>query len=560
MLRTLKPIRLFLVCAGLFFAVAGAGCSATFKPTRPKLAIVIVVDQFRYDFLDRFSPSFGSGGFRRLMGEGALFTNANYIYAPTYTAPGHAAIFTGSVPAQNGIVGNNWFDRASGTDRVMVADPNAKLVTSYGTQSYTKSTKPASPRILIGTTIGDQLRLSNNFRSKVVAMSLKDRAAVLPGGREANGAYWFDASSGSFVSSDYYFSDLPRWVDKFNGARKLDQYFGKVWDRALDPSAYGATQGVTTDIVGSPLGRHFPYTVNGDEEKAGEGYYRAVQYTPFASEWLAEFARAAIEGEELGKDDYPDLLAISFSTPDLVGHSYGPDSEEVEDIYIRLDRVLDDFLTYLDRQVGLSNTVIAVTGDHGVCPIPRRLSSNRMDAGVIDPNKCKDAANAALKAKFGGDAWVLDLVNDQLYLDRRVIEQQKADPAEAEHIAGEALAGIPGIARYFTRAQILDGRLPPGDVGIRIANGFNPARSGDVWLVTQPFYFLGEGGLATTHGSVYSYDTHVPVILFGGGIHQGRYHNPCSPSDIAPTLSTLLGVEPPSNRVGRVLTEAVKAE
>jgi len=401
------------------------------------------------------------------------------------------------------------------------------------------------------------MRLATGFRSKVIAVSLKDRAAVLPGGREANGAYWFDASSGSLVSSDYYFRAMPEWVDKFNAQRKPDSYFARVWEHALPASAYETTQGVTTDVKGSPLGRNFPFSITGGEEKPGEEFYKAFQYTPFASEYLADFAKAAIDAESLGADKYPDLLAISFSTPDLVGHSYGPDSDEVEDIYIRLDQVIADFLNYVDDKVGLSNTIIAVTGDHGVAPIPRLAVLNKIDAEVIDPAACIDAVNKALQARFGGEKWVENLVNDQIYLNRAAIEQAKADPAEAERLAGKALLGVRGIASVFTRTQIINGQMPPGLISKRISNGFNPNRSGDVWFITNPFCFVGEGELATTHGSPYDYDCHVPIFLLGPGIRADRYYQDCAPADIAPTICALLRVEAPSNVSGRVLTEAL---
>lgn len=277
------------------------------------------------------------------------------------------------------------------------------------------------------------------------------------------------------------------------------QYFGTVWDRLLDAKSYEFTQGVTTDVKGAPLGRHFPYTINGlGEEKPGEERYKEFQYTPFASEYLSDFAKAAIEGESLGSDDVTDLLAISFSTPDLVGHACGPDSEEVEDVYIRLDRVIADFLGYLDGKVGLSRTLIAVTADHGVCPVPASLSLNHIDSSVIDPGKCKDAVNKALAARFGGEKWVLSLVNDQVYLNRKTMLELKADPAEVERVAGDALLSVPGIVRFFTRTQIINGQMPQGQIAQRVSNGFNPLRSGDVWLITKPFAFLVEGEIATT--------------------------------------------------------------
>jgi predicted AlkP superfamily pyrophosphatase or phosphodiesterase len=541
-------------------ALASTGCKSGSASPDPRLVVVIVVDQMRYDYLERFKNVFGSGGFRRLMEEGALFTNANYNYVPTYTAPGHAAIFTGTTPAQNGIVGNNWYDRDAGQEKVMVADESAKIVTSFGTQSYTKTPKPASPRVLVGTTIGDQLRLSTGFRSKVVALSLKDRAAVLPGGKAANGAYWFDVFSGTLVSSNYYFNDLPDWVNRFNAERRPDKSFGRVWDRALDAKAYALSQPVTTVVKGSPLGRYFPFKITGDSDKPGEDFYKAFQYTPFASEYLADFAKAAIEGESLGSGGSPDLLAISFSTPDLVGHAYGPDSDEVEDIYIRLDHVIADLLDYLDRKVGLSRTLMALTADHGVSPVPEFLSLYKIEAHTVDPAKCMEAANQALTTRFGDGKWVLALVNDQLYLDRKLMDDKKADRAEAERIAGDAALSVAGIANYFTRTQIMNGELPPGVITQRISNGFNPSRSGDVWLLTMPFDFLAEGDNATTHGSPYNYDTHVPIILYGPGIRPNRYYGECSPVDIAPTISALLGIEPPSNRTGRVLSEALKTE
>ncbi|MFP5263341.1 MAG: alkaline phosphatase family protein [Blastocatellia bacterium] len=524
--------------------------------TQPKLLLMIVVDQFRYDFLERFQDLFGPGGFRRLMNEGAFFVNANYDYVPTYTAPGHAAIFTGSVPAQNGIVGNTWYDREAGRVRIMVSDTSAHMVTESGVAAEAGA---PSPRVLLGTTIGDQMRLSNNFRSKVITMSQKDRSAVLPGGQRPNGAFWFSNQTGAFVTSDYYLKELPVWVKNFNASHRPDKYFGMKWDRALAGGSYDRSQVDNLAVQTSPLGKKFPYTVTGGEEKPGARFYGAFELTPFATEHLADFARAAIEAESLGADSYTDLLSVSFSTPDLAGHAYGPDSQEVQDIYVRLDRVIADLLSYVDRRVGLANTVVAVTGDHGVAPVPEYMQSHGIDAERLSPNQAIDAANKALAARFGGDKWVLAFVNDQLYLDRKMIADRKADPAEAERVAGEAALTVPGVVTFFTRAQINEGRLPPTAVARRVTNGFNRLRSGDVWLITKPFSFFLEGSvpLATTHGSPYNYDTHVPVILFGAGVKAGRYSVECTPSDIAPTLAALLGIEQPSNRVGRVLVEAI---
>lgn len=523
--------------------------------TKPKLVLVIVIDQFRFDYLERFGDLFGNGGLNRLIRDGALFTNANYDYVPTFTACGHAAIFTGSVPAQNGIVGNAWFDRESGKVKVMVTDDSAHAVTTAGLS--TKSGGAATPKYLLGTTIGDQMRLSNNFKSKVITASLKDRSAVLPGGHRPNGAFWYNEANGQFMTSDYYSNALPAWVSKFDADNKPDKYFGTKWERVLPAEAYQRAQAENLPVQNSALGTHFPYVITGGEDKPGPKFYTAFELTPFASEYLAQFGKAALDAESLGADEFTDLLSISFSSPDLTGHYYGPDSQEVLDSYIRLDRVITDLLAYVDKKVGLANTIIAVTGDHGVAPVPEYLKSKGFDAARIPTKDLLVGVNDALTARFGEGKWVVGFVNDQLYLDQKLIAEKKIDPAEAERVAGESALATEGVVNYFTRTQIIAGRMPIGGVARRVTNGFQRERSGDVWLITKPLWFFAEGNLATTHGSAYNYDTHVPVILFGSGVRAGRYHADCTPSDIAPTLAALLGIEPPSNRTGRVLVEAL---
>lgn len=521
---------------------------------KPRLVLMIVVDQFRYDFLERFGDLFGNGGFKRLMNDGALFTNANYDYVPTFTACGHAAISGGSVPALNGIVGNAYFDRESGRVRVMVADDSAHLVTG---KAISEGGGAASPRTFIGTSIGDQMRLASNFQSKVVAASLKDRSAVLPGGQRPNGAFWFSEADGEMVSSDYYFKELPAWVKKFDAGDRVDKYFGMKWERLLPAEAYKRAQAENLPSQRSSLGARFPYVVTGGEEKPGPRFYSAFTTTPFASEYLSEFAKSAVDAESLGADEYTDLLSISFSAPDLAGHYYGPDSQEIVDTYVRLDRVIADLLNYIDKKVGLANTIIAVTADHGVAPVPEYMRSKGFDAGRLSGREVSDTANKALVARFGEGKWVIGFVNDQLYLDQKLIFEKKVDPADAERVAGEAALAAAGVVNYFTRTQIVAGQMPTGPVARRVTNGFNRERSGDVWLIAKPFWFFAEGELPTTHGSAYNYDTHVPIILYGAGVRAGRYNGDCSPSDIAPTLAALLGVEPPSNLTGRVLVEAL---
>jgi predicted AlkP superfamily pyrophosphatase or phosphodiesterase len=523
---------------------------------KPKLVLVIMVDQFRYDYLERFEDLFGKNGFRRLMNDGAFFTNANYDYVPTYTAPGHAAVHTGSVPAQNGVVGNEWFDRVTGKRRIMVSDLEAHNVTMAGVQSQTGA---PSPRILIGTTIGDQMRLAENFRSKVIAISQKDRSAVLPGGQHPNGAYWFQSSDGTYITSDYYYKSLPNWVQEFNKKNSPDKYFGKKWEKSLPESAYARAQAERLPLQKSSLGESFPYTITGGLDKPGPKYYSTFELSPFATEHLADLAKAAIEAESLGADEFPDFLSVSFSTPDLVGHTFGPDSQEIVDTYARLDKVIADLLNFVDRKIGLQNTIIAMTGDHGVAPIPEYMSKMGLDGARLSGQAVLTAVNKALNDKFGKEEkWVQAFVNEQIYIDPKLIAASKTTQEEVERIVGDAAITIPGVINYFTRTQIINGNMPQTALARRVTNGFNRLRSGDVWVITKPFSFFSEGGLGTTHGSPYNYDTHVPVIIFGKGVTKGRYTIECSPSDIAPTLASLLRIEMPSNRYGRVLPVAEK--
>jgi predicted AlkP superfamily pyrophosphatase or phosphodiesterase len=329
------------------------------------------------------------------------------------------------------------------------------------------------------------------------------------------------------------------------------------WERVLPASAYERAQAENLLQQRSPLGFHFPYVVTGGEEKPGSKFYTAFEYSPFASEYLEEFGKSALDAESLGADEFPDLLSISFSSPDLTGHAYGPDSQEIEDTYIRLDRVIADLLSFIDKKVGLANTIVAVTGDHGVMPVPEYLKSRGYDAGRLSTREVVDAANKALGARFGEGKWVISFINEQLYLDQKLIADKKVTAAEAERVAGEAVLGVSGVVGYFTRTQIMEGRMPAGPIARRVTNGFYPKRSGDVSVITKPFYFFAEGEFSTTHGSPYDYDTHVPIILAGAGVLPGRYNAGCSPSDIAPTIAALLAVEPPANRTGRVLVEAL---
>ncbi|MGH9883720.1 MAG: alkaline phosphatase family protein, partial [Pyrinomonadaceae bacterium] len=520
------------------------------RPRKVRLILGIVIDQFRYDYLTRFEDLFEKGGFRRLLQEGAVFTNANYIYVPTVTAPGHATFMSGSVPALHGIVGNDWFDRETGKIITSISDSSVKLLGGQGEE-------PASPSRLIGSTVGDQLRLSNNGQSKVVGIAFKDRAAILPVGKHPNGAYWFASTSGTFVSSTYYFPDLPAWAKEFDQNNRPDKYFGARWDRLLPEVAYKRSLPDDSLYEKSPRGNKFPHIIDGGESKPGKLFYENLRESPFANEYTAAFAKAAIEGEKLGQDDYTDLLTVSFSANDSVGHAFGPYSQEVEDITLRTDRILSDLFSYIDQKIGLANTIIVLTADHGVAPVPEHSQDIGLGGGRFASESLTSAIQTALDKRFGANTWIRATVNSNIYLDYDVIERQKINRQEVERAGCEAALKFQGVGKCFTRTQLLFGPLPPGGYSEQAARGFNAERSGDLVIVVKPFY-LQRTEDGTSHSTPYSYDTHVPVIFYGTEIAADRYAGPSSPSDIAPTLSTLLRIEPPSNAVGRVLTEAIK--
>lgn len=543
----------FSVLLSLVLVVAPLSLSAqTRKPAAPKIKLVvgIVIDQFRYDYLTRFEDQFGEGGFKRFLQSGAVFSNAHYPYTPTVTACGHAAFMSGASPSHNGIIGNDWFDRATGKRTTSVADANTKLLGGK------EDASGMSPVRLIGSTIGDQLKLHTVGQAKVIGMSYKDRSAILPAGKHPNGAYWFSASNGAFVSSTYYFNELPAWVKKFNQEQNPSRYFGKVWERMLPEAAYARSLRDEYPHEKWTYGTKFPYTINGGETQPGTKFYTQFEYTPYANEHLVAFAKAAIENEKLGQDDVPDLLTVSFSANDLLGHSFGPYSQEVQDMTLRTDRALADLFAYLEQKIGLQNVVVAMTADHGVGPIPEYAQEYGL-GGRIEAKAISEVAEAALNKRFGEDKWILSLSNGNIYFDYAALERRKASPEEAEIIASAAIRQVPGIAECFTRTQIAFGKMPQTAVARSVAEGFYPHRNGDLVIVPQPFFLAGET-IVASHGTPYSYDTHVPVIFYGAGVQAGIFTRLSSPLDIAPTLAAILRIEQPSNSVGHLLGEAIK--
>jgi predicted AlkP superfamily pyrophosphatase or phosphodiesterase len=457
---------------------------------------------------------------------------------------------SGATPSMSGIIGNEWYDRASGKRVTSVSDDKVKLIGGK------EGASGMSPLKLLGSTIGDELKLSSGGQSKVVGLSLKDRSAILPSGKRPNGAYWYDANTGNMVSSTYYFSDLPEWVKKFDKEMRPDRFFGKKWEKLLPESAYQRSTADDMPYEKFSAGNKFPYLINGGEEVPGPRFYYQFEYTPFANDFLVDFAKAAIEGEQLGADDTTDLLTISFSSNDLIGHSYGPYSQEVQDMTLRTDRTLAELFNYLDQKIGLDHALIVLTADHGVAPAPAHAQQYGL-GGNVEQKAVTEAVQNALNKSFGGDKWILDFLNGNVYFDEDAIERRKLNVEDVERAACQAIVKIEGVGECFTRSQILSGRLPQTKVARSVANGFNARRNGNLVLVPQPFFLIGEG-MTTTHGAPYTYDTHVPIILYGAGVAPGTFYSDASPADIAPTLATMLKIETPSNCVGRILSEAIK--
>jgi predicted AlkP superfamily pyrophosphatase or phosphodiesterase len=540
---------------------ARAGVAAA--ETRPRLVLVVVVDQFRYDFLERFGDLF-TGGLRRLQQEGASWTQTNYDHIPTETAPGHATLLTGAWPAETGIIGNEWYDRGLGRRVSNVSDESAQLLGGAAGQAA------SSPRRLLVSTLGDELRLASQGRSKVVGISVKDRAAILTVGRQASAAYWFNIATGNMVSSTYYFNRLPAWVERFNAARPVDKFFGARWERLLPEAEYvrraGADDAPWERAPGATAAPVFPHVVTGGLNAPGREFYDAVNYSPYSNEMLVSFAEQALTNEQLGADADTDVLSVSFSANDYVGHRYGPYSHEAMDMTLRVDRQIAALLDMVERRVGLRHTLVAFTADHGVSPVPEHAASLNLPGGRVRISDLTTAVKNGLRARFAkgeGDRdntadYILSYTNESFYFNPVALTRDGVSLDEAARVAGEAGATVPGISRFFTRAQLERGAISPADaVARRALHGFHARRSGDVLFVQEPYKYLLEGFIAATHGAPYTYDTHVPLIIMGAGVRPGRYMEAATPADLAPTLAALLRVQPPSNSMGRVLVEAL---
>jgi predicted AlkP superfamily pyrophosphatase or phosphodiesterase len=488
--------------------------SSAYAAPRPKLVVAIIVDQFRYDYMTRFDGDYHDG-LRRLHDSGAFFIDAHEAHFPTVTAVGHAVFLTGSIPAISGIVGNEWYDRETGKTVTSVSDEATKVVGGSGGTG-------SSPRRLVVTTLGDEIKATGPADTEVIGVSLKDRAAILPSGHAANAAYWFEHESGQFVTSTFYMQQLPAWVLAFNKSDAANKYASAKWKGFRTLPA----------VLGKP-------------------YYEAMIATPYGNDMLEAFAEDALKDERLGRHSGTDVLTVSFSSNDLLGHQVGPDAPEVRDMCIQTDRVLGRLLRAVEAEAGAGNYVVVFTSDHGVAPKPEELTKRGIPAGRFSGTEVSQAIESALTEKYGPGKWIVGRAEMAPYLNHDLLSEKQAVLAEAENIAAEAVRKLPYIFRVYTSAQLEHENLSGEPIGELMQRGYYRGRAADLFIVQKPYWLASKDG--TSHGTPFSYDTHVPMIFLGSGIRPGRYDENVRTADIAPTLAALLGVNTPSGSVGRVL-------
>lgn len=524
-----------------------AMCSLTAQVSRPKLVVGLVIDQMRWDYLYRFNDLYEEGGFKRLMNKGFSAENTFVPYVPTYTAVGHTCIYTGSVPALTGIVGNNWFDKRTGKNVYCTDDTTVNTVGNTGIAGK------MSPDNLWVTTVTDELRLSNNFKSKVIGIALKDRGAILPAGHSANAAYWYDA--GKWISSTHYMKQLPVWVNQFNDKSYVDSYMSKDWNTLLPMDKYD--QSTEDDksyetIIKGETSPTFPHRLSAIKE----GRYESFRTTPFGNSFTFDFAKAAIENENMGNNGVTDFLAVSISSTDYIGHTFGPNSIEIEDTYLRLDRDIADFLQYLDTKIGKGNYTLFLTADHAVAHIPAFLTEHKIPAGTFEDNELMKGLNQAIESNFGLKNIVLSLQNYQVYLNTDLLEKQSKDVDAVKKLVIRTLKQKPYIITAFETDKLATATLPE-PLKSMMGNGYNPKRSGDIQFTLKSGYFDG-GTKGTTHGLWNPYDAHIPLLFFGWGIKPGKINRETYMTDIAATIAALLKIQMPSGCVGKVITEVMK--
>ena len=553
----MKRAQLLAIVALAWLGQSAQGADGSDLDQRPKLVVLIVIDQLPAYMIAKLADHFEPGGLRLFMDKGSWFEQAHYRQAATLTGVGHATIATGGLPAGHGISGNDWYDREHDRDVYCVEDRAYHWVGGKN-----RPEDGTSPRNMTSTTFGDEWIIAQSFRPRVVGISLKDRGSILLAGQLGK-AFWYDANSSLFISSNYYFPEdkLPGWVEEFNSARRVDKYFHQTWNLLLPEEAYGAAaDDRLCELPYKGLGRTFLHLLGDGLTQAGPDFYKMFASTPQANELTLDFAKAAIAGEQLGQHGLTDILCLSLTPNDYCGHEFGPESLEYHDLTLQTDRQLGRFFADLDRIIGLDQVVIVLTSDHGATPTPEYLAEQGLEVDRIDPEAIARVVNAALDQRFGPAEWSARFLNPGLSLRLEAMRQRGATAAEAERIAALAVRRLPGVATVFTRGQLANNLLPQSKLARMAAATFHPERSPDLVIIQKPYWYLYKemSKNAGMHGSPYPYDAHVPLMLFGRGITAGRFTRTVHIEDLAPTITQYLGVPAPSASEGSPLNEILK--
>ena len=518
---------------------------------RPKLMVGLVVDQMRWDYLYRYYDRYQSGGFKRMINEGFTCENTNIDYIPTVTAAGHTCIYTGSVPALHGIAGNDFIIQATG--KSMYCTDDSTVIAVGGTSKAGQM----SPRNLLTSTVTDELRLATNFRSKVIGIALKDRGGILPAGHTANAAYWFDDASGYWISSTYYMRDLPEWVKEFNSQNYAERYLKQDWNTLYPIATYVQSEPDNNAHEGKFAGSETPAFPVKTSTMYHHGNWGTIRTTPYGNSMTLDLAKAAVEHENLGKGPVTDFLAVSLSSTDYVGHQFGPNSVEIEDTYLRLDRDLASFFNYLDAKVGKGNYAVFLTADHGAAHNPGFLTDHNIPAGLWDATAAQRDLNKMLEDKYKVKRLVISMDNYQVNFNNAAIKKESLNEDALKADCLEWLSHQPGIAFAVDMQKAQTANLPEA-LRTRIINGYNIERSGVIQIILKPGYYSGHGTTGTTHGTWNPYDTHIPLVFMGWGIQHGSLVRPTHMTDIAPTVAALLHIQTPNGNIGVPIGEVLK--
>ena len=509
---------------------------------RPKLVVGLVVDQMRWDYLYRYYNRYSNGGFKRLINEGFSVENTFIPYTPTYTACGHTCIYTGSVPAVHGIIGNDWYDPE--TKKSVYCTEDSSVSTVGSTPS---SEGNMSPKNMLTTTITDELRLATNFKGKVIGISLKDRGSILPAGHAANAAYWYQGSTGNWITSTYYMKEVPTWIADYNKLKLANKFYAKNWETLYPINTY--VNSTKDENAYEGKSSTFPHQLTQNVDKN----FDAIRSTPYGNTITLDLAKLAILSEDLGQDNITDFLAVSCSSTDYVGHAYGPNSVEAEDTYLRLDKDFEEFFNYLDKKVGKGNYTVFLTADHGAAHVPGFMQENKLPSGVVSDRDIADKLNAYLNDKFKVNNVVLRSMNNQIIFDHDKTNKSDVSFDVIKSASVEFLKRLDGFQNAVDIAKISQSTLQEIQKKM-ITNGYNARRSGDIYYVLQPNWFNGSS-TGTTHGNWNPYDSHIPLVFMGWGIKSGASNKTHYMTDIAPTLAALLHIQMPNGNVGEPITE-----